>query len=86
MSLFSHRTDASEKATHSSPASATTQGAKWQRDSGRYSNDKQRRAAMPPWVINTGSLIIMGLFGVIEPIYRRGRFFVVRYLSQPYQP
>ncbi|MGO3632869.1 MAG: ABC transporter permease [Moraxellaceae bacterium] len=66
MSLFSHRTDASEKATHSSPASATTQGAKWQRDSGRYSNDKQRRAAMPPWVINTGSLIIMGLLVLLS--------------------
>mgnify|MGYP000480578866 CR=1 FL=1 len=51
MSLFSHRTHASPKANASLPAS------NWQRRIGAH--QRTRTAAIPPWLINTASLIVM---------------------------
>ena len=62
MSLFSHRARTSVKASSSLPTTA----ASWQKESGEGLSPKHRRAAIPPWLINTGSLIIMGLLVLLS--------------------
>ena len=55
MSLFSHRTHARLKPNTSLPTSS------WQRSASHNLGTEARRAAIPPWLINTASLIVMGL-------------------------
>ncbi|MBF0659212.1 iron chelate uptake ABC transporter family permease subunit [Psychrobacter sp. NG25] len=62
MSLFSHRAQPSVKTSTSSPAAS----ASWKRSTGNSLNSKHYRATMPPWLINTGSLIIMGLLVLLS--------------------
>ena len=62
MSLFSHRAHASVKTSSSLPTASSS----WQKGSGEGLSPKHRRAAIPPWLINTGSLIIMGLLVLLS--------------------
>ena len=65
MSLFSPRAQANVKTSSTLPAAPSS----WQSSASsgsRYARDKRRRAAMPPWLINTGSLIIMGLLVLLS--------------------
>lgn len=65
MSLFSPRAQANVKTSSTLPAAPSS----WQLSASsgsRYVRDKQRRAATPPWLINTGSLIIMGLLVLLS--------------------
>lgn len=65
MSLFSPRAHTSVKSSSALPAAPSS----WQPSASsgrRYACDKRRRAAMPPWLINTGSLIIMGLLVLLS--------------------
>ncbi|MGE6360462.1 hypothetical protein [Psychrobacter glacincola] len=56
MPLFSSRAQTSVKARPTLPAASTS----WQKSVSRGLSSKNRRASIPPWLINTGSLIIMG--------------------------
>ena len=60
MSLFSHRARARLKPNASLPVS------NWQGSASHTLGSKYRRAAMPPWLINTASLIIMGLLVLLS--------------------
>lgn len=62
MSLFSHRAHTSVKP--SSPLSAASSN--WQREADKALITKPRRAAIPPWLINLGSLILMGLLVLLS--------------------
>lgn len=65
MPLFSPRAQASVKTSSTLPAAPSS----WQPSASsgsRYARDKQRRAAIPPWLINTASLIIMGLLVLLS--------------------
>lgn len=62
MPLFSSRAQTSVKARPTLPAASTS----WQKSASRGLSSKNRRASIPPWVINTGSLIIMGLLVLLS--------------------
>ncbi len=73
MSLFSRQASAHQattlEATNSFDAlkpALPTASPQWQRHIIGQANHKPRRAAMPPWLINTGSLIIMGLLVLLS--------------------
>ena len=62
MSLFSSRADASVKASPSLPTAPSS----WQKNTRNGLSPKHQRTAIPPWLINTGSLIIMGLLVLLS--------------------
>lgn len=61
MSLFSSRADASVKDNPALPAVPSS----WQKKT-RNPSPKHQRAAIPPWFINTASLILMGLLVLLS--------------------
>lgn len=62
MSLFSHRAHTSVKPSSSLSAASSN----WQREADKALITKPRRAAIPPWLINLGSLILMGLLVLLS--------------------
>lgn len=62
MSLFSPRAHAHGKTANLS----STGTASWRTSSSRDNSAKQRHAAIPPWLMNTGSLMLMGLLVLIS--------------------
>lgn len=62
MSLFSSRAHASVKANTSLPTATSS----WKRSTSNSLNSKHRRAVIPPWLMNTASLIIMGLLVLLS--------------------
>lgn len=62
MSLFSHRAHTSVKSSSSLPAASSS----WQKGTDEGLSPKHRRAAIPPWLINTGSLILMGFLVLLS--------------------
>ena len=63
MSLFSnHTTVDTEKPSRSLPAVPS----RWRHSARRNPNNQPRHAKIPPWLINTGSLIIMGLLVLLS--------------------
>lgn len=62
MSLFSHRAHTSVKPSSSLSAASSN----WQREADKALITKPRRAAIPPWLINLGSLIFMGLLVLLS--------------------
>ncbi|MGX8219413.1 ABC transporter permease [Psychrobacter celer] len=63
MSLFSSRAQARANSLEASPALSTS--SPWQSGSKALSHTR-RHAALPPWLINTASLIIMGLLVLLS--------------------
>jgi iron complex transport system permease protein len=62
MSLFSNRVSVTDKTSASVPAASS----RWQQSASNTFSYKQRRDAIPPWLMNTGSLIIMGLLVLLS--------------------
>lgn len=62
MSLFSHRAHTSVKPSSSLSADSST----WQRAADKHSSIEPRRATLSPWLINMGSLILMGLLVLLS--------------------
>ena len=62
MSLFSHRAHTSVKPSSSLSADSSS----WQRTADKHSSIEPRRATLPPWLINVGSLILMGLLVLLS--------------------
>ncbi|MGP4713361.1 ABC transporter permease [Psychrobacter sp. DM8] len=62
MPLFSSRAQTSVKADSSLPAPLLS----WQKKPYTDLSHNHRRAAIPPWLINTGSLLIMGLLVLLS--------------------
>lgn len=62
MSLFPHRAHTSVKPSSSLSAASSN----WQREADKALITKPRRAAIPPWLINLGSLILMGLLVLLS--------------------
>ncbi|WP_201511116.1 ABC transporter permease [Psychrobacter alimentarius] len=62
MSLFSHRAHTSVKPSSSMSADSSS----WQRAADKHSSIEPRRATLPPWLINVGSLILMGLLVLLS--------------------
>ena len=62
MSLFSNRAHASVKASPALPAAPSS----WQKKTRNGLSPNHQRAAIPPWLINTASLIIMGLLVLLS--------------------
>nr|WP_201508998.1 iron chelate uptake ABC transporter family permease subunit [Psychrobacter alimentarius] len=62
MSLFSHRAHTSVKPSSSLSADSSS----WQRAGDKHSSIEPRRATLPPWLINMGSLILMGLLVLLS--------------------
>ena len=63
MSLLSnHTTVDTENPSNSLPTSPT----QWQRSVKRYSNHKPHHKKIPPWLINTASLIVMGFLVLLS--------------------
>lgn len=63
MSLFSSRAQARDNSLEASPALSTS--SPWQSGSKALSHTR-RHAALPPWLINTASLIMMGLLVLLS--------------------
>ncbi|MBR5494915.1 MAG: iron chelate uptake ABC transporter family permease subunit, partial [Psychrobacter sp.] len=62
MSLFSNRAHARVKASPALPAATSS----WQKKTRSDLSPNHQRAAIPPWLINTASLIIMGLLVLLS--------------------
>ena len=63
MSLFSnHTTVDTEKPSRSLPAVPS----RWRHSARRNANNQPRHAKIPPWLINTGGLIVMGLLVLLS--------------------
>ena len=62
MSLFSNRAHARVKASPALPAAPSS----WQKKTRNGLSPNHQRAAIPPWLINTASLIIMGLLVLLS--------------------
>ncbi|WP_298910065.1 iron chelate uptake ABC transporter family permease subunit [uncultured Psychrobacter sp.] len=62
MSLFSNRAHARVKASPALPAAPSS----WQKKTRSGLSPKYQRAAIPPWLINTASLIMMGLLVLLS--------------------
>lgn len=62
MSLFSHRANTSVKSSASLPSDTSN----WQTGADQDLSPKHRRSAIPPWFINLGSLILMGLLVLLS--------------------
>ncbi len=69
MSLFSNHTIVDiEKTSRSLPSvpSLSAAPSRWRHSARRSANNQPRYAKIPPWLINTGSLIIMGLLVLLS--------------------
>lgn len=66
MSLFSTRADTSVKAHSSAPTTSPAILSRWKRRTDSGLSPKHQGAAIPPWLINTTSLIIMGLLVLLS--------------------
>ncbi|MDN5802957.1 MAG: ABC transporter permease, partial [Psychrobacter sp.] len=66
MSLFSHRAHTHAKPHAKTSASLPIASPHWQKSTSKGLSTNPRRAAIPPWLINTGSLIIMGFLVLLS--------------------
>lgn len=66
MSLFSSRAQADIETSIKTSNTLPTSSAKWSKSASNSFSAQPRRVAIPPWLINTGSLVIMGLLVLLS--------------------